>query len=759
MKKIDKILYSINKKYVLISHVLIILLLSSCISFAQSGYSTIIYNGTDEIFSNPERGFTAYRSSPITLSFINSVKAENVSVVQRIYTIPQYRSIPLPASFLNTVQSDLNIARQGGIKLVIRYSYTNDINGDDAALDTILIHINQLQQIFENNWDVIAYIEAGFIGAWGEWYYSTHGLNNTEDRRTVLFALLDALPVSRNVVVRTPNYKRLIFQDDEPLTFEEAFNSTKKSRTGAHNDCFLASATDYGTYLDNDIEGDKTYLNLDNRFVPQGGETCSPSAYSGCANALIDLNRMHWSLLNKDYHSSVINGWITGGCMDDIKRRLGYRFSLLQGEYTDSVKPGGIFNIQLELANYGFASPYNPRSLEFILRNVNTNKRYRLLADEDPRFWQSGDTVNIQISAGIIGNMPEGNYEFLLHLADPVKELHNNPYYSIRLANENVWEDSTGFNSLLHYVTVNSNLSGGDYSGEYYFLSEDSINYVPPVIEIDGLFDDWESVPQLDIPPNEEGAGDALNPAVDLVDLWVTDGEDNVYVSYNLDGDFESQYFYHIFIDTDNDTSTGFHSEGSDAGIDLMVENDLLWEYTGQNGDWGWSSLGSVLTAIGSINTNRIELSISKNILNSLGTHESFQLIFNINNLDDMVDDDYAPNSYQQRSYNYDFLVTSVDESEKNILIPTNYKVEAYPNPFNNQVNLLFTIPLDQIVSVRIYDVLGNEIKSYIPNQIYSNKLTWNGKNNYGIETGSGIYFFLISAQNSAYATKIVLLK
>ena len=213
MKKIDKILYSINKKYVLISHVLIILLLSSCISFAQSGYSTIIYNGTDEIFSNPERGFTAYRSSPITLSFINSVKAENVSVVQRIYTIPQYRSIPLPASFLNTVQSDLNIARQGGIKLVIRFSYTNDINGDDAALDTILIHINQLQQIFENNWDVIAYIEAGFIGAWGEWYYSTHGLNNTEDRRTVLFALLDALPVSRNVVVRTPNYKRLIFQD------------------------------------------------------------------------------------------------------------------------------------------------------------------------------------------------------------------------------------------------------------------------------------------------------------------------------------------------------------------------------------------------------------------------------------------------------------------------------------------------------------------------------------------------------------------
>ncbi|UCH65798.1 MAG: DUF4832 domain-containing protein [Ignavibacterium sp.] len=736
-----------------------LLTFSSFNSFSQSGSSVVIYNSTEEIFTNPERGFTAYRTSPITLSFINSVKAENVSVVQRIYTIPEFRYVPLSAGFLNTVESDLRIARQGGIKLVMRFSYTNDINGEDAARDTILIHINQLQPIFEENWDVIAYIEAGFIGSWGEWYNSTHGLNNTNDRRAVLFALLDALPIKRNVVVRTPNYKRLIFVDDQPLSFAEAFSGTRKSRTGAHNDCFLANATDFGTYLENDIEGDKDYLNLDNRFVPQGGETCSPSEYSDCNNALIDLNRMHWSLLNKDYHPSVINEWITEGCIDDIKRRLGYRFSLLQGEYTDSVKPGGIFNIQLDVANYGFASPYNPRSLEFILRNVNTKKRYRLITEEDPRLWPSEDTVRVSLTAGIIGTMPEGEYEFLMHLADPVQELHSVPDYSIRLANENVWEDSTGFNTLLHSVNVNSNGDGDDYSGEFYFLPEDSTTYVPPVIQIDGLFDDWLNVLQLDVAPDEEGIGDALNPDVDLVDLWLTDGEDNVYVSYILDGEFKAQYYYHVFIDADNNNSTGFRSGGSYAGIDLMVENDILYQYAGQNGEWGWASWGSVLSAIGSVNTDRIELEIPKNILSYFGADNSFQIIFNINELDDLVDDDYAPNSYRQGSYNYIYQVTSVEASDENIVAPGDYKVEAYPNPFNNQVNIKFNIPREQIISASIYDVLGNKVKTYLPHEIYSNKLSWNGKNSLGIDAGSGIYIFVIMSYNFTYSTKIVLLK
>jgi len=47
--------------------------------------------------------------------------------------------------------------------------------------------------------------------------------------------------------------------------------------------------------------------------------------------------------------------------------------------------------------------------------------------------------------------------------------LHNRPEYSIRLANTGVWEDSTGYNSLLHQVVISNQVSGETYAGDLYF--------------------------------------------------------------------------------------------------------------------------------------------------------------------------------------------------------------------------------------------------------------------------------------------------
>ena len=42
---------------------------------------------------------------------------------------------------------------------------------------------------------------------------------------------------------------------------------------GHHNDCFLASSTDYGTY--DDVGKEYPYLEQDTKYVPMGGETCT----------------------------------------------------------------------------------------------------------------------------------------------------------------------------------------------------------------------------------------------------------------------------------------------------------------------------------------------------------------------------------------------------------------------------------------------------------------------------------------------------
>ncbi len=720
---------------------------------------TVTYDSSGAIFPNPERGFCSQVEEPITLSLTQSLRNQAISVIQRIYTIPQYRNQALSESFLSMVENDLNTARRGGVKLVLRFSYTNDINGEDAPLDIILMHINQLKPIFQKHYDVIAYLEAGFIGAWGEWYYSTNNLNNTNDRRTVLFALLDALPVQRCVVVRTPDYKRQIFQDPNPLTFEEAFNGSKKARTGAHNDCFLADATDAGTYLWNDIEGDKNYLNLDNRFVPQGGETCSPSNYSDCAHALKDLARMHWSVLNRDYNREVLNGWEQEGCMPEIERRLGYRFRLLTAELSDSSKPGGVVNLAFTLVNDGFASPYNPRNLEFILRETATHKKYRLLTSEDPRFYLSGDTVSVQVMAGLPADMPAGNYEVLLHLADPIPALHDRPEYAIRLANQNVWEDSTGYNSLLHTLKVDPAVNVPDYQGQMIFEPFVSQASGTSAISIDGLFTDWQGVPRLDVAPDDEQAGDALNNDVDLVDMWAADDENFLYISYRLQGTMKNGYFYHVFFDCDLDTSTGFHSGGSYAGIDYMVENESLWKYSGTNGEWSWTYKGNIGLRKGTAETNRVELAVDRSLLSQAGMKDVVGILFNINDNNPNVGDDYAPDAYQDHSYYYAFKVTGLPQENASGLPPTTYEIKTYPNPFNNAVVIQYRSVNDPLEKALFYDVLGRKVREMEFPELLSVTFKWNGTDQKGTVLGSGFYVVKLVTRKRQMITKLLLIK
>jgi Domain of unknown function (DUF4832) len=58
----------------------------------------------------------------------------------------------------------------------------------------------------------------------------------------------------------------------------------------------------------------------------------------------------------------------------------------------------------------------------------------------------------------IAGQLPDdispGRYEMFLNLPDPAPSLRERPEYSIRLANKNVWDAKTGFNSLNHSIAV-----------------------------------------------------------------------------------------------------------------------------------------------------------------------------------------------------------------------------------------------------------------------------------------------------------------
>lgn len=438
------------------------------------------YSESFENFPNPERGFYISdgpdANTPISVGKLQEARNQNMSLVRRIYLLSNFRDSPLSESFLSLVSNDLQRAREAGVKLIIRFAYNWEQGEPDAPKDRIISHMEQLRPVLQENYDAIAYLHAGFIGAWGEWNRSTNDLLNTTDMQDILFKFLSVVPSERMVALRYPYYKKRIYDNTSPLNSSEAFNGSNRARTGAINDCFLASRDDGGTYLlSDDIEQQKNYLSQDNLYVVQGGETCNSDSraqpYIGCDNALNELSRMRWSALNSRFERGVLDTWKNQGCYGEIERRLGYRFTLVNSEITNIAKPGGSFSAKLNIKNVGWASPYNPRLLEIVLRSKETNQEYYLRVNEDPRRWLPGETTTVNIEGGLPENIPLGEYDIFLNLPDRKFRMYNRPEYSIRLANVDVWEDSTGYNSLLRSIVVDANEEGETYSGSNNFVS------------------------------------------------------------------------------------------------------------------------------------------------------------------------------------------------------------------------------------------------------------------------------------------------
>ena len=430
---------------------------------------TVEYKSINDLFPNPERGFYKYsdNNSSISEYTLRAYRDNNITLLFRYFYLKDFRNAPLSDKVLDDFDRDMETIRKCGMKCIVRFAYTSAINEPDAPLETILMHLDQLKPRLEKNVDVIALMQAGFIGSWGEWYYTTNNLNTTGARYQVLNKILQTLPPNRMVQVRTPAYKQEFLQRIAPLTQDEAYTAQNVARIGHHNDCFLASATDYGTYIN--VEEDKAYLNKDCLYVPIGGETCPPDGVSAAdgLKAYNEMRYLRFSYLNEDYYRGVNNGWVSGGYMDDIIREMGYRLELVSGEYPEEVACGSTFSARILLKNTGFASLFNERGAELILKNAQN--AYRVKLDVDPRSWKPAVASTLDLEVGVLVDMVPGEYILYLNLPDVASSLYDNPDYSIRLANENVWESQSGYNNLLVTIRVKDNVAKTPYKGSSFF--------------------------------------------------------------------------------------------------------------------------------------------------------------------------------------------------------------------------------------------------------------------------------------------------
>ncbi len=416
---------------------------------------TLEYTPTDEIFPNPERG--VYRYVEITEGWdLQGLADDGTRLVYSYVRLDDYRAEAIAQSLLDELDAGLDDARSAGLKVILRFAYNAGPYPDsepDAPLDRVLQHIEQVAPVLAAHEDVIALVQAGFIGAWGEWHTSTNDL--LPHKGTILSALLAAIPPSRSTQIRYPLYKDELY--GAALVEREAHDGGEKARVGHHNDCFLASDTDQGTYPSDQIEQWKQFVEDETAFVPMGGETCLDNPpRSECPTALEELARFHYSFINYDYHPAVIASWQDGGCYDTIERLLGYRLQLVSADLAPVARPGGVFPLRVELTNQGWAAPFNPRPVELVLSGPGGE--YRAALAEDPRRWYAGKPRTIAGALLLPSDMSPGTYELSLALPDASPALASRPEYSIRLANEGVWQSGR---NLLGAIEIDPDGPGG----------------------------------------------------------------------------------------------------------------------------------------------------------------------------------------------------------------------------------------------------------------------------------------------------------
>jgi len=122
---------------------------------------------------------------------------------------------------------------------------------------------------------------------------------------------------------------------------------------------------------------------------------------------------------------------------------------------------------------------------------------------------------------------------------------------------------------------------------------------------------------------------------------------------------------------------------------------------------------------------------------------------------------------YAEGEFSYTYLTgcivngkqygTIVDIDEKNqAVVAEKIEIRSYPNPFNTQTNIAYTVPYESRVTLKIYNTLGEEVETlYEGEKSFGNYLqVWNAHNR-----PSGIYYAVLQVNNRIKTTKLIYLK
>ncbi len=104
----------------------------------------------------------------------------------------------------------------------------------------------------------------------------------------------------------------------------------------------------------------------------------------------------------------------------------------------------------------------------------------------------------------------------------------------------------------------------------------------------------------------------------------------------------------------------------------------------------------------------------------------------------------------------------ATDAPENPYAVPSGYELaQNYPNPFNMSTRIDFELPRISSVKLTIYNILGQTVRDWSYDMIFPgrNSIMWDGRDSFGNEIASGIYFYRLTAGEYIETKKMVLVK
>lgn len=108
------------------------------------------------------------------------------------------------------------------------------------------------------------------------------------------------------------------------------------------------------------------------------------------------------------------------------------------------------------------------------------------------------------------------------------------------------------------------------------------------------------------------------------------------------------------------------------------------------------------------------------------------------------------------------FISGTSEVAQQNSESPENFRLhQNYPNPFNPSTSITYELDTAGLVSLKVFNLLGNEIATLVEEQKEAGHFTasWDGRDARGQNVSSGVYLYKIQAGNKVDSHKMLLLR